>query len=529
MAIGRLILPPRDTVAMEYDAFTHYLRGWKSGIAAWTYTKKRRTLTPLVPLFQLFDTNLNPHFPSEQHDPTLAEQNRKAMNAWLAELPDHLKTPAFASLERHQFLALEACQEARGFRELIEQEFASGSFNFLFAAWRLHLQAEQNEKYRKRFNRRLVRQKRGDILEFLMGEKISQLFLKILPRVDASLLDEDSLRVLLAATKHKPMASALSQVERIAAPGFLLAWESLPEWLYHPNILQCLMQLPQDTHSLAAVMPPAVLNAEGARRQQVLQSLKTAKNLGDFESRLHKLSFTFSLQQKFPAPPFVGTKLLYPVKTGKALQSEGKFMHNCVAGYASSIMAGMHYFYHYAGKEQATVLLEHNSGGDWSVVEHLGIHNSELAKETLTEIYLELARFTSEANTLSFAEMRVAGFYYRKTNAIWRKLQAAKGALLDLRAEPENAYDAGAIAVDFAGEHIGYVPRMKNKLLGVLLNAGLNLKGRLTEVGRSYEAAEIRFAVQSFGDLPPNAHAAKKQMHRPWYEIWHQMRRRKEV
>lgn len=488
-----------ECYAVEDDGITRYLRRWQFGLGSWIYKKKQRYYKEVVPFFTIFDAQLYPKISSSQKDAVTTQKNTDALAAWIREIPDNLKTPAFVALERYQFIALEACQHAHGFDAFVEQEYRSGSFNFLFAAWCLHAQIDQPPEYRKRFNRKLLRQKRGDILAFFMGAKIPPLFFKLLARSNATLLDEDSLRILLAASRHKLFARSLSSVTTITNPGLSLAWENLPEWLYHPNILQCLMQLPEETQSLAAIIPPSIIDAEEKNRKRIVTSLGSAKTLEQFEKRLYKLSFQFSLEEEFPPPPFAGTALLFPVKTGKALHSEGKYMHNCVAGYSASIIAGDYFFYHFAGDEQATVLLKNERGGGWSVHEHLGIDNSRLAEKTLTQIYLEAAKFTATDQTLFFDQTRVAGFYYRKSHALWKNLKANQNILLSLRAEPDNPYDARAIAVDFQGEHIGYIPRTRNRLLGTLMNSGFDLKAATVSVGDSYDSAEIRIRVLSAG------------------------------
>jgi hypothetical protein len=243
------------------------------------------------------------------------------------------------------------------------------------------------------------------------------------------------------------------------------------------------------------VIPPAILDAPVPQRRRILQSLRTVQNLDDLEDHLHKLSFAFQLTKPFPKPPFIGTKLLYPVTSGKKLESEGKYMHNCVAGYAESVANGRHYFYHFAGKEQATVLLKRDVFNDWVVTEHLGISNSQLTEATLVEIYRELAKFESANFPLYLDKARVAGFYYHKTPDLWRRLQQEDGSELRIRAEPENAYDPLAVAVYFRGEHLGYLPRSQNKIISLLLRAGLSLKARLLQIRGEFDHPELYIGI----------------------------------
>jgi len=484
---------------IDYGLRTWYLQRWPFGLEAWLYKRLPHSLRRAIPFTALFDSRLNAILPLAYGEFEPLDTSVSGMARWIQELPAHVKTPAFVALEQYQFLAIEACQHARGFEALIEQEYKTGSFNFLFVAWRLHSQLIQPPEYRKRFNRRLMRQKRAEILQFLMGSKISPLFLKLLPRLASNMIEEDSLYILLLACKKKKFAQAIANVECISNPGLNFAWEYLPEWLYHPNILQCLMQLAESTPGLTTFLPPAIRKADKKDHNRILTSLKSARTIHELEKRLHKLTQQFVLEQKFPQPPFIGTKLLCPVQTGKALQSEAKYMHNCVAGYSASIMKGDHYFYHFTGKEEATVLLRSDNLGSWSVAEHLGIKNSKLSVSTLLDIYHELAQFSTGERTLYFDQTRVAGFYYRKTESLWKKLLTYQGRFLTLRKEPENPHDASAVAVDFKGTHIGYVPRTRNQLIGILIDEGYPLEAKLLAVSSTYDSAEVEIGVVCTG------------------------------
>lgn len=480
---------------IDYGLRTWYLQRWPFGLEAWLYKRLPHSMRRAIPFTALFDSRLNAILPLAYGEFEPLDASVSGMAQWIHELPAELKTSAFVALESHQFLALEACQHARGFAAFIEQEFRAGSFNFLFAAWRLHSQLSQPPEYRKRFNRRLMRQKRAEILQFLMGSKISPLFLKLLPRLAPNMIDEDALYILLLACKKKKFAQAIANVECISNPGLNFAWEYLPEWLYHPNILQCLMQIAESTPGLATFLPPAIRKADKKDHNRILTSLKSARTIDELEKRLHKLTQQFVLEQKFPQPPFVGTNLLYPVQTGKMLQAEGKYMHNCVAGYSASIMKGDHFFFHFAGAEAATVLLRNDKLGGWAVAEHLGIKNSKLSVKTLLEIYRELAQFSTRDRTLYFDQTRIAGFYYRKTESLWKKLRMYQGQFLTLRKEPENPHDANAIAVDFKGAHIGYVPRGRNQLIGILLDEGFPLEAKILAVSPTYDSAEVEIGI----------------------------------
>lgn len=487
---------PNECVAIKSGDRIWYLRRWSFGVACWVSDSRGKTIRPQVFSVPIFDRFGRPVLGLDGGDPEQRRINFERMEQWLDEIPHNLKTRVFASFEDYQFLAIEAGQHNHEFADFVEQEHRRANVNFIIAAWALYRQLAQPSHYRREFNRRLTSERRSDLMRRLLDTKVPALFLKVLHRVARDSLDDESLLWnLLAGTRHKGFAQSLARVSKIAEPGFSITWRELPEWLYHPKILSCLCELQPGTRTLETLIPPAILNANGSERKRILQSLRTANNLEEFEDRLHSLSLALRLKAEFPRPPFKGTKLLFAVTTGKQLHSEGKYMHNCVAGYASSIAAGAHYFYHYAGAEQATVLLKRDLFDRWVVTEHLGIGNSQLSEETLVAIYRELAKFSSANGPLFFDTVRVAGLYYRKTPDLWRRLLQAHGSELRLKAEPENIHDPLAVAVYLRGEHLGYVPRSQNRTVSLIMHHGVRLKAVILQARGKFEEAELLIGI----------------------------------
>lgn len=64
----------------------------------------------------------------------------------------------------------------------------------------------------------------------------------------------------------------------------------------------------------------------------------------------------------------------------------------------------------------------------------------------------------------------LAGFTYYDGLDVIGDLQL--GAKLQLRAEPDNPYDANAVAVYFSNKKLGFIPRNQNSIISNLLNFG---------------------------------------------------------
>ncbi len=79
---------------------------------------------------------------------------------------------------------------------------------------------------------------------------------------------------------------------------------------------------------------------------------------------------------------------------------------------------------------------------------------------------------------IMLVECAIAGTSFRQLKNIEPLLPV--GSLLPLKREPANEHDPLAIMIlDEKGNHLGYVPRVKNEALARLMDAGKLLFGRL--------------------------------------------------
>lgn len=66
----------------------------------------------------------------------------------------------------------------------------------------------------------------------------------------------------------------------------------------------------------------------------------------------------------------------------------------------------------------------------------------------------------------------LTGVSFRPTTAKMIVAQLAVGDTLDLERDPNNPYDANAIAVYAEGEHLGFIPKEHNVDLAAAMDAG---------------------------------------------------------
>jgi len=74
----------------------------------------------------------------------------------------------------------------------------------------------------------------------------------------------------------------------------------------------------------------------------------------------------------------------------------------------------------------------------------------------------------------------LAGFNYHQAPEVWRGMRV--GDALRLAREPDNAYDAQAVRVEWRGHKLGYVPRAQNTALAWAMDRGEILDARVSRL-----------------------------------------------
>ncbi len=163
---------------------------------------------------------------------------------------------------------------------------------------------------------------------------------------------------------------------------------------------------------------------------------------------------TRAISSVFPEPPFFGTESIKPITTYDALQQEGYFMKNCVAGYAGLITEGLSYIYrafnpiratlsiHYANKQesgerplnsQSRQTLHAESPYQWYPDEARGYCNSEISGEVKEKLFDALftslpgvrAHATPEIEPLAEQDVRQLPLMTPKQYNLFRECHAA--------------------------------------------------------------------------------------------------------
>lgn len=81
------------------------------------------------------------------------------------------------------------------------------------------------------------------------------------------------------------------------------------------------------------------------------------------------------------------------------------------------------------------------------------------------------------AQALVVQDSPLAGFQYHAGERLWADL--AEGQPLDLVREPDNRHDRRAVAIDWRGQRLGYLPAFENTAVAQMLDRGVPLRGEI--------------------------------------------------
>jgi hypothetical protein len=88
----------------------------------------------------------------------------------------------------------------------------------------------------------------------------------------------------------------------------------------------------------------------------------------------------------------------------------------------------------------------------------------------------------------------LAGFQYHAGKTLWPQMRV--GDALTLVREPDNAYDAKAVRVEWQGRKIGYVPRRENADVARLMDRGEVLEARIDRLADVRDPwSRVRFEI----------------------------------
>ncbi len=489
----------KSTYKWNYKGEDYALMPFKNGCRAWKKEANGKFFKPTVINYPLI-------LPSYKKINLLSDFEFASMESFyqykefIASIPKNIKL-LISELGKYQYLALEATYYIEEFKDFLKQEQECKSLNYIIAIWSLSL--AHNMPFTKRISlvKNAIYSDRCKMLSSLLYLPSKKRLLKILNKFIIDDIDNDLISILYYLSSDNKLYTALRNNIVLKKSIISKMYYELPDWLITEEIINALNALPKHIDSLKSVFPPVILNAEQKRQKEILKVLKDVTTYQSLENKFAILTQRLVLKEKFPPPPFKGSKRLEAISTGDRLKQEGLQMHNCVAGYIDSVLNNESYFYHWDDKsgEPATVQVSINKDYNyWYLEEALGFDNEELTKKTVFKIKKEVIRLMPDKK-LPIGTCEVAGTYYYELKNKWDEIN--KTSKIILQREPNNEYDALAIIVflEINGNFfkLGYIPRYRNNEFAKLLDINQKLRADVIEKNEndSYKDIEILISL----------------------------------
>lgn len=77
----------------------------------------------------------------------------------------------------------------------------------------------------------------------------------------------------------------------------------------------------------------------------------------------------------------------------------------------------------------------------------------------------------------------IAGFQYYQGENLWHQLKINDN--LSLIRETDNRFDENAIIIKWKGEQLGYIPRLDNQTIALLMDEGNKLDAKIAKLSKS--------------------------------------------
>ena len=304
-----------------------------------------------------------------------------------------------APLKHYQWLALDMIWQVPAFADFLDEEFYNGAEQYLYACFSLAKAERFTRTQRRNFAKTLMSKKRSHVLGMLSGRQCQKKTLRTLKKLGRKFCSEEVYEFLVETVSglefSKPFVHA-----RSINPALLEAVISMPREFCRANIVNLILsqeifsegQLPEDVewnnsveqqimqlYDLFRELPNAV-------KSSMLSSLGAVRSAADFFRWAEKWEGRIIELLGFPVPPFKEQSGLTPLSSPAAMKREALRMKNCLTSMIADVVVGEVYFYHYEGKELATVQIAKISNHDWGFHKALGHENQSLSGDVEASI-----------------------------------------------------------------------------------------------------------------------------------------------
>ena len=390
---------------------TQYIYGlWNKLYGCWKIDKVNNTSKEFIPTWKMFDDNGIWLSQAETRRVENISTRKSPASRWLyeadaafarlfSEIPRQIRS-VVTPMGRYQGLALDLIWHEPELAPFIDEEFHSGTEQYVFACLALSGAEHWTRSERKKLAGKILKTKRPELISELSGLPCDRSALNNLqkltsppegPGIYKAILhlmgNPVSAKVLCHTTEIRPrLATSLLEMpvgfqSSILAPYMLRALledsaelESLEGWLSFSGRRQ-----------LQAILS-MLENISKTTICRVLDSLDGIRTIDDIIDWTSRWSSRLMAKYKFPPPPFPQTGNLVPLTSVDDMIKESREMNNCLDTLIGSVLEGHTYFYSWNGPERATVMLGIVPDFGWMPSEALGLSNRPVGPFTERKI-----------------------------------------------------------------------------------------------------------------------------------------------
>jgi len=389
----------RNGLIEDFGDVTFVYGYWDRHFGCWIHDRPAGTVMECIPDWVFLDGTGQGRSPEAQVSRKYPVRAKAHLNnaadlaffAYFQAVP-HAFRRLVSSLGVHQWLALDGVRQDSEFGEFVDILQAQGQINFLHVCFALSRAVDQTRQARTALIRTMRTDRRVDYLNNLnQGDSDSvhrswtKQRLRLLYKLTKPLMTAEDITKFLALTSDDQVLGYASHAKQISLVGlelFEILKQLRPDGARLPNVIAALSASDEPEYLCDLIQYAAAeLKPESMRRAfELLGNIETEEDVFLWRMDIEEaLEFEALRSKSFPAPPFAGDSRLAPLTSGDELEHEARHMRNCLRSRALDVINGRSYFFHWKGKEEATVELSRDSTDIWGLTEALGRGNRPLS------------------------------------------------------------------------------------------------------------------------------------------------------
>ena len=318
-----------------------------------------------------------------------------AFAGFFSGIPQRVRS-VVAAMGRYQWLALDLIWHEPTFAQFLDEELFNDRQQYLFACFCLADAIALPRAKRRVLAQILMECKRTDVLGELLRSSCTKGNLKSIYKLGDEPCYPTMYHNLIELSANPIVSKAFSHAERISpmAVEFLM---DLHGELLLPKLVRMILDQELAVETIEKDHERAVITdlnhivymcakLHTNQAMKVTSSIETVGSLADLTKWARKWKASLIQMIDFPPPPMPGNHRLIPLSSASDMRREGRDMRNCVHDLIPMVVANHNYFYHWGGREPATVMLLKSRHNGWLFGDARGLGNGPLSDQTQQNI-----------------------------------------------------------------------------------------------------------------------------------------------